>query len=363
MKRKPFSRLFAVLAALAFNVSSAAAQSPARFALDSVAAIDEFHGGSASDNPQIVIDISAAVRLGDRWQLLVRPWFRLPHPGTPTASYPPWDKELYQAGVRYEQPGPVAVRVDAGYIVSPIGLGLFDARPNLNPTIVPHLSYVVPMPPFDPAVPRVEAVAVSYPLGAQLTVSTDRWDARAAIVNSAPTREYAVGNDTNPRQTPVVVAGAGITPTVGLRLGVSAAHGDYATADEATTGGARSMTMVGGEGEYSCNYAKISGEVLRTAFDIPGRGAVATEWFVQGTQTLAPRWFAAARFEGTSAPPLYNGIAVGSRTTFKVVEATLGFRVNPDVTVRGSFYNRLLYGSSDWDQQAGVSVVWARRWW
>src|SRR5207253_3855919 len=126
-----------------------------------------------------------AVRLGDRWQVFVRPWFRLPHPSTPTGPTPPWDKALYQAGVRYERPGPIAARVDAGYILSPIGLGLFDARPNLNPTIVPHLTYLVPMLPFDPAAPRVEAVAASYPLGAQLTMSTNRWDARAAVVNSA----------------------------------------------------------------------------------------------------------------------------------------------------------------------------------
>jgi len=38
------------------------------------------------------------------------------------------------------------------------------------------------------------------------------------VVNSAPTRVYAVGSPTNPRQTPVVVGGAGVTPITGLRL-------------------------------------------------------------------------------------------------------------------------------------------------
>ena len=54
--------------------------------------------------------------------------------------------------------------------------------------------------------------------------------------------------------------------------------------------------------------------------------------------------------EGTSAPPLINGIAAGTRTDFRVVEATAGFRVNRDVTLRGSYYTRRFYGSTVWDQ-------------
>ena len=120
----------------------ASAQSVARFSLESVVAADEFAGENASNKPQVVVDVSLALRLGDNWQLYMRPWFRLPRPGTPTAPVPDWDKELYQAGLRYERRGPVATRVDVGYILSPIGLGIYDVRPGLNPTIVPHLSYL-----------------------------------------------------------------------------------------------------------------------------------------------------------------------------------------------------------------------------
>src|SRR5258707_3462459 len=107
------------------------------------------------------------------------------------------------------------------------------------------------MPAFDLTVPRVSAVAATYPLGAQITLSGGRWDARAAVVNSAPTRVYAVGSPTNPRQTPVVVGGAGVTPITGLRLGASVAHGLYATPAEITVpvSAGRAMTMAGREGE------------------------------------------------------------------------------------------------------------------
>ena len=116
-----------------------------------------------SHRPQFVVDVSLAVRMGDNWQIYVRPWFKMLRPTSPTAAIPPWDKELYQAGLRYERRGAIATRVDAGYILSPIGLGVYDVRPGLNPTIVPHLSYLTPMTVFDPTGPRVSAVFSDAP--------------------------------------------------------------------------------------------------------------------------------------------------------------------------------------------------------
>lgn len=44
-------------------------------------------------------------------------------------------------------------------------------------------------------------------------------------------------------------------------------------------------------------------------------------------------------------------------------EATVGYRLSRDFTLRGSFMSRKAYTRSAWDQQAGLSVVWAHRWW
>jgi len=382
-KGKVRAAVFAVFAVSSVFVtaSPAAAQSPAlssveaptlnagegvaRFSLESVVEADEFAGENASNRPQIVIDVSFSVRIDDHWQVYVRPWFRMPRPNTPTAEAPPWDKEIYQAAVQYERRGPLAVRVDAGYILSPIGLGLYDVRPGINPTIVPHLSSLSPMPAFDPTVPRVSAVSATYPLGGEVSVSTHLWDARAAVVNSAPTRIYAVGATTNPRQTPVFVGGGGVTPVTGLRLGASFAHGLYATPDELTVPvpEGRSMTMACGEGEWAFGGTKVGGEILRTAFERIAGTAVAYEWFLQGQHTLSPRWFVAARREGTSAPPLVNGIVTGSRTDLEVFEATTGFRATRSVTLRSSYYTRRSYGATTWTNQVGFSAVWSQRWW
>jgi hypothetical protein len=357
----------ASFAAFAFLVVAqpVSAQSVARLSLESAVAVDAFTGGNSSHRPQIVVDVSMAIRMGDHWQALVRPWLRLPRPSTPTAPVPPWARQIYQAGLRYEHRSDLSTRIDLGYILSPIGLGVFDTRPGANPTIAPHISYLSLMPVFDPSGPRVSAVSATYPLGAQVSLSTTMWDARAAVINSAPTRTYVLGAATKPRQTPVLVAGAGVTPATGLRVGVSMAHGAYAMPEEisTTTSRGRMVTMAGVEGEWAFAGTKVGGEILRTAFETRADRAIATEWFVQGTHTLSPRWFVAARREGTSAPPLINDIVIGSRPELAAFEATAGFRVSPDLTLRSSYYTRKSFGVSTWTDQVAVSIVWVSRWW
>jgi hypothetical protein len=352
------NRSAAAALVLSLGAAPAAAQSEARFSLDSVVAADLFRGQNTAERPNIVVDITAVVRLGDGWLLYVRPWFRQPRS-------PEWDKEIYQAAMQYERPGTVATRIDVGYIVSPIGLGMMDTRPGVNPTITPHLSYVSTMPAFDPGAPRIRPIASTYPLGGQVSFSTNRWDARAALVNSAPTRPFVINGGDNPAHTPVVIAGAGITPAFGLRLGVSLAQGTYVTADElrVPSDRDRGLTMIAFEGEYSFGYTRLSGEVIRDRLETAAGTEIAYTWFVQGVQTISPRWFVAARLEGASAPPLVSGPAPGVRPLFHATEATVGFRLSTDFTLRGSFMGRKAYTRSEVDQQAGVSVVWARRWW
>jgi len=355
--------VFATFATFAFFPSDVVSQTLDRFTADSVVALDVFGGENVSNRPQMVVDASVEVRLGGNWQASFRPWFRKARPTTPTAAQPPWDAQLYQAGVRYERPGALAVRLDAGQIVSPIGMGILEWRPNLNPTIAPHLSNVVSMPVFDPTVPRQVPVSQAYPLGAVMTLSTGFWDVRGAVVNSAPTHGWAIGADNNPDHTPVFEAGGGITPVVGLRFGVSVAHGKYATTQDAPrTPDGRMMTLFGGEAEYAFQYTRLSGEFIRTGFETSTGTAEAFEYFAQGVQTLTARWFAAGRFEGASAPPLVVGPVRRGRTSMRMVEATAGFRVNPAITLRGSYYSRRFYTASAWDQQFAVSVVWAQRW-
>jgi len=353
------SRLWLALL-LSCLASPVTAQPPSidRVSFDSVVAIDKFVGQGAMDLPSVVIDATVVARIADGWIAYVRPWIRH-DPRTEV-----WNNEIYQAALQYERPGPIAVRVDAGYIVSPIGLGLMDSRPGVNPTIMTHLAYVSAMPVFDPGSVRVGPIAGTYPLGAQFTMSTSRWDARMAVVNSAPNRQYVIHNDDNPRPTPVVVAGAGITPAAGLRLGMAFASGDYVTGQELTVPQAegRGLRMVAIEGEYSFGYTKFSGEVVRDRLETAIGAEKAYTWFLQGLHTVTPRWFVAARQEGVAAPSSRTALIVGPRPTLQTNEATVGYRLSPELTLRGSFVSRKSYQRPAWDQQAGVSLVWAQRW-
>ena len=345
------------LAAIAWSVRSAAAQSVERVGVETTVSVDQFAGDLAVNRPNIIVDITAFVRIGDEWQVYVRPWFRQPRT-------PEWDTEIYQAALRYEHQGRVATRVEAGLIGSPVGLGMADTSPSSNPTISPHLSYFTPMLPFDTGGARVNPIASTYPPGAQLTLSTNRWDVRTALVSSAPTRIFVLGANGNPAATPVIEAGAGITPAIGLRFGVSLAHGAYLTQRELIGSTSdRQMTMAGVEGEYAIGYTKVSGELIRDTFETVGDPLIAYEWFVQGTRTLSPRWFVAGRHEGTSAPIRSSTPAFRAQPTLKIVEATVGFRLTPELTLRGSYFTRQFYGRRTWDRQAGAQLVWTKRWW
>jgi hypothetical protein len=339
----------------------ASAQSVSRFSVDSAVSVNQFVGENAGDRPDIVVDITASARLGSGWVAYIRPWFR-------QASDDPYARstEIYQAAVQYERSGRISTRVDLGYILSPIGLGLMDMRADTNPTILPHLSYLVPMPVFDKGAPRALPIAASYPLGGQVTASTTRWDARVALLASPPNRSFVLkAANPNPSSRPIVVFGGGITPKTGLRVGAGFATGEYARPGELTrlSLDGRGLKMLSVEGEWAFGYTKLSGELTHDSIETTTGTETADEWFLQGVHTLTPRWFVAGRHEGASAPPLRVGAVPPSRRTLRISEATVGFRLSPELTLRSSFVARQLYYSPIRDRQVGASLVWARRWW
>jgi hypothetical protein len=342
-------------------VSPVSAQTLARFSLDSVSAVDLFKGEGTTGHPDASLDVSSVIRITDRWSVHLRPW--LFHSAAANAG---WNKEIYDASIRYVRPGTTSLRVDAGYMASPIGLGMLDMRADINPTIQPHLSYFIPMLPFERGAPTNGAIAASYPLGIVGAASSGRWDARVALVNTAPTRKYVLSTDGgNPKQTPVWILGGGITPRTGMRLGASMAAGRYATARELAdpTGPDRKLRMWTAEGEYAFGYTKLAAEYTRERFARGPRSDTAATWFAQVMQTLTPRWFAAARHETMDAPPPVFAGPSGPRVSFRTTEATIGYRLTPELIVRGSVTASRYYTATTVDRRAGVQLVWARRWW
>ena len=353
-------RVLVVATLLLVHASSVVcAQTLSRVSLDSVGAIDLFGGQGTTGNPDASVDISSVIRFRNGWSAHLRPWFF-----KSSSEGSTWSRELYQAAVRYERPGATSVRLDAGFIALPIGLGMLDMRADTNPLVQPHLSYYMPLMTFDRGAPAVGPIAASYPLGSNVTVSTSRWDVRTAVVAAAPTRRYAVNSaKPNPAATPVVIAGGGVTPIAGLRIGGSLAAGRYATRDEFAdpAGPARRLAMWTAEGEYAFAYTKLSAEFTRERFDHGASRDNSSTWYLQGVQTLTTRWFAAARHEAISAPPF--PVLGPDRLSFRTTEAAIGYRLTPELTLRGSFVSMRWYTAKEFDHRAGAQVVWSRRWW
>ena len=333
------------------------AQSEAQWGFDSAVSVNRFVGTGTGDRPDVIVDFTATTRLGQGWTAYVRPWFR----SASTKPYPV-AREIYQAVLQHEGSGRIATRTELGYILSPIGIGMMDMRPDTNPTISSHMAYLIPMPGFDPGAPPSLPIASSYPLGGQFTASTTAWDARAAVVTSPPNRRYSLGLATpNPTSRPVLIVGGGVTPRTGFRLGAGYAEGVYAEKEEIASASAedRSSQLMTVEGELAFGYTKITGEVARNWLESAAGQRTATSWFIQGQHTLSPRWFAAARLEGA------NGIARAPGTkapTLRMSEYTAGFRLSPEFTLRSSYARRKTYFNPAPSNQAGVSLVWARRW-
>lgn len=351
------SRLLAAVLLWLGSAALSSGQSLERITVESAASVTKFYGERAGARPDMVVDITATVRLDGGWVVYARPWFR-------QASTAPYAvaKEVYQAAVQHQRRGRVGTRIDLGYILSPIGIGMLDMRPDTNPLAMTHLSYIIPMPTFETGAPAASPIASSYPLGGVFTASTAHWDSRFAILAAPPNRGFVINAaQPNPSARPFVVVGGGFTPRTGLRIGVAYGQGDYARAREFAlpTSGNRQVRMTSVEGELAFGYTKLTGEVTRDAIDTASGPVTATQWFIQGMHTLAPRWYVAGRYEGANAPP---SKVVGTRPTLRTSEVAAGFRISPEFTLKHSFTIRKTYFSRVSDRQIGAALVWARRW-
>ena len=346
----------AAILALALMPRTLLAQ-PSRLALDVVGAVDGNAGSDVSRKPTAWIDLFGAVRIVEGLDVRVRPViFRRSFDGT-------WQTQFYELALRYERPGAVGLRVDLGQVSSPVGLSILENRPDRNPVVSPHSTLYLPIPRYENGTPTTFLLAASYPLGAKVTVSGARWDARAAVTDSSAIRGRPFFGDNKPPRMANVMAGAGFTPVIGLRVGGAMAYGPYAAQEEVRDQrrGDRSASLYQVEGEWSFGYTRIAGEWLWTERELAQVDARITGGWIEGTQTLGPRVFAAGRYDEqwtrwTSMPDLANRAEL-----YRRVEAAVGFRLSPDVTLRGSYMTRKGYVVGFWDDQFLASVVFAKK--
>ena len=353
---RPSNRALVAAWVVLLSAGSAAAQqaTPSRLAVDTSAAIDQTVDRDGHLTTGVLADAVGSLALGRGFEGIVRPFVQRLGSGE-------WNRQVWVAAVRYERPGPVAVRVDGGLIPSPVGLSNLTLRPHLNPTMAQPASLFTPLPAAMTGAPRANLLGAVYPYGVHATLSGSRWDVRAAVIDSSPLRPRRVFAETNPPRFANVVVGGGVTPVVGMRVGASLTQGGWLRAGEsAAIARDADATVLTVESDVSFRYTKLAGEWVRDALQTAGGGVVASGWFVQGQQTLTPRWFTAARVERMSAPRLTSSGALETQR-FTGVEETIGFRLTPELTLRAGHRARRGFGVPGYTHQASISLVWWRR--
>ena len=347
----------AVIAVTSAGSAWAQEARPSRLAIDSSAAVDFAVSENGDGATGIVVDSVATLGLGKGFEAIVRPWAQ--RLGNSTE----WNRQIWVATLRYEHEGPIAIRVDSGLIGSPVGLGNLMLRPSLNPAISLPSSLFVPLPSPAPGSPRATLLGVLYPYGVSATASSPWWDVRAAVIDTSPLRMRRVFAESNPPRFANVVLGGGITPMTGARVGASVTRGGWQRAGE-SPGLTEDLdaTVVTIESEFAYRFTKVSGEWVRNSIELPAGRSTPSGWFVQGQHTLSPRWFAAGRVERMNAQAFVAATATLESRRFTGVESVVGYRLTPEITLRGGHRARQAFGLDTVDHAATMSVVWWQRW-
>src|SRR5215208_1693020 len=133
---KPVALACVVACLLAVATAADAQVSP--FSLDAVVSADGDSGSQVARKATTWIDVFGAVRIAEGLDLRARPVvYRRSFDGR-------WQTQVYELALRYERPGRVGLRLDAGQFPSSIGLSLLENRPDVNPVISQHSTLYLP---------------------------------------------------------------------------------------------------------------------------------------------------------------------------------------------------------------------------
>jgi hypothetical protein len=352
--------LLVVSAVLSHNAATPAlAQERVLFGPPAIEAVASIANSSDEPfDPYLFLDLAATVPIGDRFGAVVRPYAHRLEGGE-------WSAEMYQLQVFYQSATRIPIRVDAGILTSPLGLGTLELRADQSATIKTPFYYYMPLPRFDPENHDVQLISGGYPLGAVVSTSGTKWDMRAGVTDSTPARSRNVFESDRPAAMRQFIVGGGVTPMVGLRVGAGFAHGDYRSVDAnspdaAAAASATAVTVLNLEAEYSFAHTKFSGEWIRDRFESPMGASVARGYLVQVVQTFTPRLFGTVQLVGASAPAFTGQGRVRRKMTSTEVSA--GYRLHEQLTVRGGYYASRHFFAPERSHTAVASLVWSHRW-
>ena len=178
--------------------------------------------------------------------------------------------------------------MDAGIIASPLGILALEMRQDRNPVIGAPPYYFSPLPSFDGTNDRVQLLPGGYPLGVVASFSGSRWGARAGVTDGTPARNRKMMSSAHPPARAQLVAGAGVSPVAGLRVGAGYAHGVYREPGLSTPqSAAGDATIFNVEAEYAIGHTRVAGEWIVDWFDTATTPAVARGYLVEAAEDVA----------------------------------------------------------------------------
>jgi hypothetical protein len=351
MRRTMCACVVVCLVAANAHAQADSSSRPRAMAFDTVVAVQDMFFESNNWRTQIIADSMTNAELATGLQVNFRPvlW----------KVNGRWETLVDQASIRYERKVGLDLRVEAGRFPSPIGLGMMENRASVNAGVNwCHRLYYSPLPSLGPGVSQHSLIAAVYPAGALVSASSSQWDARVALVDRAPVDFWSPSTPFRQRLNTIV--GAGVSPRRGARVGVATAWGEMPAASGVNAPGHYRMLNV--EGEWAFGYSKLSAEWTGDVFDTVSGNRIATGLTAQWRQMLTPHWFAHSRATLGHAP-LVDATGAGMPQRHRSVDSTVGYLVNPDVTLRVGHTVVRGWSRPSLDHQLGVSIVFARRWW
>jgi hypothetical protein len=346
-----FALGLAIAASPALAQETGAPTDTRRVAVDTVVGTQDYVDDGGTWPAQYVVDAFMTAQVHSHWQVSFRPkvW----------RTRGDWDLLVDQLSIETDFHRGSNWRIEAGRFPMPIGLGMTENRADLNAGMIWwHRAYYMPLPTLGADVPRVSLASAVYPEGVQISTSASHWDARAALVDRAPVQFWRAAPSST--RGPNGVAGGGVTPWQGFRVGAAVAWGQFADATDARGGLDYRMTSV--EGEYAFGYTKISGEWTHDRFETIIGDQLSQGWTLQAQQTLTPRLFLHTRVSAIASPEV-SKYATTTDRQYRSIDTTIGYRLTPQLTLRLGHTAMRGFTSPGYDQQAGFSFMWTRRWW
>ena len=238
--------------------------------------------------------------------------------------------ELEQYGLRYTKSR--ALVLDAGRILSPIGVFASRRFADRNPLMM-----------------APDAYPTQYPYGGQISGVVRWFDYRATVMSLPAVHE---GYTPDPSHAPRPALSVGVTPYVGVRLGMSYTRGPYLndtlSATQLSQRGWRSYEQQIAAADFaaSVGYLELHSEAAWSSYEVPGQSEAVDglAYYVEGKYTLHPRLFAAARMQRNDYPFIgwvnapAGGFWVATKTDFHDEEFGIGVRLSARALLKATYH-------------------------